>query len=1023
MRRRPTLGVLVPHVGGFYFANLLSGIRSIAGERGARVVAFQTTGLDMVWAAEPSTLPLGWDQIDGWIGIGDIAGTAHYERIALAGTPLVTVSARLAIAGTGAILPDNHNGTRDAVRHLIGHGHRRIAFAGALNHSDIRERHEGYLAALREAGIAADPALFFPVGSALELDGRELGKHLVSAHLPCTALVAGTDWNALGIAREVQAAGYRVPEDLAIIGFDDVEPAQYANPPLATVRQPFDVLASRAAEVLLARILDGTPMPNLVRVPALLLPRQSCGCSRTAENRTPMTGSSGQLDEGALAGALLHAVARERIRDSTANAAPAAAARIAAHLAALLRGNPGLARSEVRAAWGALLAVTRGIQAIEVLFSLLDEASIRDPGGPPTDLQPGSLGLALGHARADLMLAWRDIEQRRLRNCDSHAEANHKIDLALIGADFTTSQDLSWLRWARVRMGVLGEWKASTSGAPRRLLIRNVYPMDGEPKAMLGSEHLASAFPSSELCDLLEDANDILSIVPITGHGSNPGLLAVIGPIETETGDETGNLAQWAALLSAAMYREELLASIRKNALHDALTGLPNRALLMDRLEQAIARAQRTETRFAVLFMDLDGFKTINDSLGHIAGDQLLVQIAHRLGECLRATDTFARLGGDEFAIVVTDLTNEEAAFLVAERLQEALRAPFEIGEHRVFTSASVGITTSNETCQRPEDYLRDADMAMYRAKSQGRAHHQLFDGHMHKAAMERLSIEADIRRALERDEFVLHYQPVIGLDTGEIIGVEALIRWRHPDRGFLPPAAFLPVAEESGLILSMSEWVMRTACEKASQWQRDLPNVMRISINVPPQQLKDPRFVGQVRDNLRRTGLAASGLGLELLEGSLVETGPVIDNNLQELRAMGIYVAIDDFGTGYSSLSYLKRLPIDALKIDRSFTQGIPSDANDVAISTTIIAMARSLKLSVVAEGVETRDQMEFLRRHGCDAAQGYLFSRPLPADECFQFFKHGRYPGRLTGRPAARASAHPQATGSAHPQVTGTD
>ncbi len=1023
MRRRPVLGVLVPFVGGFYFANLLRGIRSVAAERGARVVAFQTTGLDMVWPAEPSMLPLGWDRIDGWIGVGDLAGTAHYERIALAGRPLVTISARLAIAGIGTVLPDNHNGTRDAVRHLIDHGHRRIAFAGALNHSDIRERHDGYLAALREAGIAPDPALFFPVGSALELEGRELGKHLVSAHLPCTALVAGTDWNALGIAREVQAAGYRVPEDLAIVGFDDVEPSQYANPPMTTVRQPFDVLGSRAAEILLARILDGTPMPDLVRVQASLVARQSCGCCRVSENRAPMTVAAGELDEGALATALLNAVARERPRDTTTNGAPLAAARIAAHLASLLRGDPGIARAELRAAWSALLALTRGIEAIEGLFSLLEEASIRGPGARP-DVQRESVGIALGHVRADLMLAWRDIEQRRLRTCDAHAEANHKIDLALIGADLTNSQDLSWLRWARVRMGVLGEWVASSaSGDPRRLHVRNVYPADSEPTALLGSEHLASAFPSSELCDQLDDANDILSIVPITGHGSNPGLLAVIGPIEPETSDDAGNLAQWAALLSAAMYREELLASIRKNALHDALTGLPNRALLMDRLEQAIARAQRTETRFAVLFMDLDRFKTINDSLGHIAGDQLLVQIAHRLGECLRATDTFARLGGDEFAIVVTDLTNEEAAFLVAERLQEALRTPFEIGEHRVFTSASVGITTSSETYQRPEDYLRDADTAMYRAKSQGRAHYQLFDGRMHEAAMDRLSLEADIRRALERDEFVLHYQPVIALDTGEINGVEALIRWRHPERGFLPPAAFLPVAEESGLILAMSEWVMRTACEKASQWQRDLPSPIRVSINVPPQQLKDSRFVDHVRAHLRRTGLSASGLGLELLESSLVETGPVIDNNLQELRAMGIYVAIDDFGTGYSSLSYLKRLPIDALKIDRSFTQGIPSDANDMAISTTIIAMARSLKLSVVAEGVETRDQMEFLRRHGCNAAQGYLFSRPVPADECFHFFKHGRYPGRLTARPAARGSVYPQVTGSVYPQVTGTD
>jgi diguanylate cyclase (GGDEF)-like protein len=1019
MRQRPTIGVLIPYVGGFYFANLLGGIRTVARERGARVVAFQAQGLDMAWPSESGTEALGWEHIDGWIGVGDFSGTAHYERIALAGRPLVTLSTRLAVGGAATILPDNYNGMREAVRHLLAHGHTRIAFAGALNHSDIRERHEGYLAALREAGITPDPALFFPIGSALELDGRELGKHLVLAKLPCSAVVAATDWNALGIAREVQAAGYRIPEDLALIGFDDVEPSQYADPPMTTVRQPYDVLASRAAEILLAHVMDGEPMPDLERVPASLVLRRSCGCSQHAD-ASGMTKLAARLSQppsdATLAKALVQTVTRESPREGSP--VLEAAMGIAERLASITQGDAPAC--DLRPAWRALLSCARGTEPVEALFILVEEASTFALGQTGTPERRVAVEKALRAARSDLMLAWRDVEQGRLRHHDSNAEANHKIDLALIGADRTHSQDLSWLRWARVRAGALGEWRSPSGGTPRRLSIRNVYPLEADQSFLIGSEHLPAQFPSRQMIALVDDSDDIVSIVPITGQGSNPGLLAVVGPIETEVTDDTGNLAQWAALLSAAMYREELLASIRKNALHDSLTGLPNRALLMDRLEQAIARAQRTETRFAVLFLDLDRFKTINDSLGHPAGDRLLVQIANRLLECLRATDTIARLGGDEFAIVVTDLTSEDAAFLVAERLQESLRAPFEIGDHRVFTSASVGIATSatsEGSTLSAEDYLRDADTAMYRAKSEGRAHHQLFDGHMHKAAMERLRIEADIRRALERrDEFVLHYQPLIALDGGDVVGVEALIRWRHPDRGFLPPAAFLPVAEESGLILPMSEWVMRTACEKAAQWSAELGEPIRINVNVPPQQLKDPHFVDQVRDHLRVAGIPPSALGLELLESSLVETGPMIASNLQELRAMGIYIAIDDFGTGYSSLSYLKRLPIDALKIDRTFTQGIPSDPNDMAISTTIIAMARSLKLNVVAEGVETREQVDFLRRHGCNAAQGYFFSRPLPPEECFQFFMQARHPGHGAARsaPAPRSSALPRVTGT---------
>jgi diguanylate cyclase (GGDEF)-like protein/PAS domain S-box-containing protein len=453
--------------------------------------------------------------------------------------------------------------------------------------------------------------------------------------------------------------------------------------------------------------------------------------------------------------------------------------------------------------------------------------------------------------------------------------------------------------------------------------------------------------------------------------------------------------------------RKSAEEQLRRHALHDTLTGLPNRALLMDRLEQAIARAQRTMgARFAVFFLDLDHFKTINDSLGHFAGDQLLIQIADRLSECLRSIDTVARLGGDEFAIIVADLENDQAPLAIVERIQEALRMPFDLEGHRVSTSASIGITLSSDRYQRAEDFLRDADTAMYRAKSQGRAGHQLFDGHMHEQAMERLSVEAGVRRALEREEFILHYQPIVSLETGDVVGLEALIRWNHPERGILAPAEFLAIAEESGLIVPMSEWVVRTACEQASRWQRDLRQPIRISVNMPPRQLKDPSLVKLISEHLRRAGLPASALGLELVESSLIENREAIVDNLQQLRAMGIYIAVDDFGTGYSSLSYLKRLPIDALKIDRSFTQGIPSDVNDTAISTTIIAMARSLSLQVVAEGVETREQAEFLHAHGCHTAQGYFFSRPMPAADCAHFFGKARYAAKTPSRPEWRLS-----------------
>ena len=1157
---RPTVGVLLPYVGGCYYTPLLAGVQRGARRRGARVVAFQTAGMEFCWPAEVDTDPLGWNRIDAWIGISDAEATGYYQRIAAAGKPLVTVSTRLPGHNCCAVLPDNYRGVNDAVGHLLEHGHRRIAFAGALTHIDIRERYDAYVAALHAAGITPDSSLFFSCAGLLEQDGRIVGAQLAAARLPCSAIVAGSDALAVGIVDVLRAAGYRVPQDLAIAGFDNIERAQYTDPPLTTVHLPFDVLAERATEVLLAKLLDGTALPELIRVAGTLIRRHSCGCSlRQRPSLPPEDALRREIGRERFTHSLLEVASGGRTLDAalTAEIRPHAA-KLAAHLLATIHGESAMSPTEVRDAWQRLLTVAHDVETVEALVSLVeDAASVWLRATNPDGNAEESVQLALRSLRFELMRAWAVAEQTRRRYADSNADANRQINLALIGVDLSKTPALSWLRWTRLRHAVFGEWRAPTTTAPRRLCIRSVFHAGPEPMKLVGSEHVPAEFPSPELCDLIDaDEAVLMNVVPIAGRGKIRGILAVVGPIEIELTENTGNLELWAALLGAAMDREELMASqrlafererefaetlrqseeryalaahgandglwdwdvvsgrvylsarwksmlghedaeiaphvdawfsrvhendlpglkealearvgsrkthiqheyrmvhkdgrhvwvlcrgivlfddrgnpvrvagsqtditaskeaeeqLRRNALHDALTGLPNRALLMDRLEQSIARAQRTaDARFAVLFLDLDHFKTLNDSLGHLAGDQLLVQIAHRLGECLRSTDTVARLGGDEFAIILADLENDEAPSIIAERIQEALGEPFELEGHRVFTSASVGITLSSEKYKRAADFLRDADTAMYRAKSQGRARHQLFDGHMHEQAMERLSVEAGMRRALERDELVLYYQPIVSLETGAIGGVEALIRWNHPERGLLMPADFLAVAEESGLIVPISEWVLRSACEQAAQWKHLQP--MRISVNMPPQQLRHPSFVKLISDHLHRSALAPSAIGLELVESSLIENREAIVENLQQLRAMGVYIAVDDFGTGYSSLSYLKRLPIDALKIDRSFTQGIPSDINDTAISTTIIAMARSLNLHVVAEGVETPEQADFLRAQGCHTAQGYLFSRPLPAAECLPFLELGARVPLLASRLPPRDSSRLRLSGT---------
>ena len=418
-------------------------------------------------------------------------------------------------------------------------------------------------------------------------------------------------------------------------------------------------------------------------------------------------------------------------------------------------------------------------------------------------------------------------------------------------------------------------------------------------------------------------------------------------------------------------------------AYHDALTGLPNRPLFVDRLIVALAQASRAEQKLAVFFLDLDRFKDINDSLGHSVGDSLLKVVAERIRRCVRDGDTVARFGGDEFTLLIPRVELVEDVAKIAQKIIETLKIPFVICEQELFVTTSIGISLFPNDGVDPETLVRNADSAMYRAKEQGRDNYQLYAPAMNARAVERLALENMLRRALKHKELVVHYQPLIDLATGSIVGVEALVRWKHPELGLLLPAHFVSAAEVSGLIIPIGDWVLRTACRQAYVWNKRLDTELTVSVNLSARQFSQPDLVAQVRSALQETGLAPGLLELEITESNAMQNAENTIHTLRELKIAGVSISMDDFGTGYSSLNYLKRFPIDILKLDQSFVRDVATDLTDAAIVSAVIAMAHSLDLKVVAEGVETAEQLAFLSQRRCDRIQGFYFSAPLAAEE----------------------------------------
>lgn len=973
--------VLTPSVGGNFFEDILTGLmREVVGENG-KLILIETrqkfSDRDEEGTPGDFSAPVAWAKTHGVITVTTAVGQDYVERARVASKPVVQVSTSpVGDPSIPLVRPDNHAGAHMAVDHLVEHGHTRIGFVGNRAHYDIQERYEGFRDRLHFHGLKVDARLEFSTLNNSVAAGRAAARDLLASDTRPTALVVATDDNAIGLIDALGTHGLRVPRDLAIVSFDNAMGGTLETPTLSSVEMRFDRVGALAGRTLLDAINNKeAPQGTISPGKAALMCRESCGCG--ADVRYGDVANTDGVDERQ----------KMHFRDRLAEVLeielytgdPAAdleakvvIERVVRDAVELLELGDGTTAARIRSFTRLLLQVARRPDTVRrVVNAMTEHVHWKESRNAPGQMPRGAV------SRKVVAALWKAQAASLLRHAQAYNESiaqQFEVDAGMLAPTGTDPRDLKWLAGTSARAGALALWSGRTPG--ETLTIVGEYHDGDSPLDLVGHELPAENFPPDALVHLSSPArHEACVIVPVKTPQKDWGMLAVIVPIDPSVIRDTHQ--HWGAMLSAALESQSRQEEIRRSALYDSLTGLPNRQLFREQLEQAIERRAHNGVPFSVLFLDLDGFKLINDSLGHQAGDQVLIKVASVISQALRTVDTAARFGGDEFVVLLAD-TDSNQAMTVAERIRDALKANYMVDGKEVIARASIGIASSAVEYSTADEVLRDADAAMYRAKSSTPGGIAYFDAPMHHTTLERNALTQDLLAALQRDEFEVHYQPIVDLETGHADRFEALVRWRHPEHGLLEPGDFLGIIQGTSLIVQLGNQVLDEVCRQLAGWG---PRVKNVSINISDREFWSQPLLQQVQAHLDKHGVSADRLTLEITEAVVMRQPELALRLMNEMSQAGIAIHIDNFGTGYSSVEMLHRFPVTAFKIDRSFVHKLTAAENSSELISSLVQLGRSLGIAVVAEGVETEEQRAYLRELGCDTAQGLLFKPAVAA------------------------------------------